>query len=154
MCVSFGHRDLIELLLVHDIRVPDTVTYCQTYLWQNLTLTTLLLDHGMSPDLPNWQQVRPLHHVAAAGNIEAAKLFLSYGANPLAIDEEYRSTPLGWAARCGQADFVHFLIERGASDQGLDLPPWAEALSWARRRGHREIEDILDRTTAGGEQHD
>jgi ankyrin repeat protein len=143
MCVMFGHRSMIELLLSRSVKVPDEVTFCQTYLWQNLTLTRLLLENGMSPNLPNWQQVRPLHHLAASGNIEGARVFLEFGADVEAVDEEYRSTPLAWAARCGHVDFVRFLIDRGAATETTDTPAWAAPLEWAKRRGHDKIIALL-----------
>jgi ankyrin repeat protein len=103
----------------------------------------------MDPDLPNWQQMRPLHHLAQHGDVETARLFLDFGADPSAIDEEYRSTPLGWAARCGQREFVRFLLQQeaeqgqGAGATEAPLPAWATAIEWARRRGHGEILALL-----------
>ncbi len=144
MCVMFGHREMIELLLSRSVKVPDEVTFCQTYLWQNLKLTRLLLENGMSPNLPNWQQVRPLHHLAASGNIEGARLFLEFGADMEAVDEEYRSTPLAWAARCGHVDFVRFLIERGAAVDPSETPGWAAPIEWAKRRGHEKLIALLN----------
>ena len=96
MAVVRGHETLVRLMLAHGLRVPAMVTNCQTYLWRTLPLARLLLEHGMAPNLPNWQQVTPLHHMATDGNVAAARLFLEFGADPNAIDEEYRSTPLGW----------------------------------------------------------
>lgn len=138
--------DMLRLLLARGLRLPKTVTSCQTYLWWHLELSELLLNNGMDPDLPNWQSIRPLHHHAAKGSIEAAILFLRYGADPRALDEEYRSTPLGWAARAGQLDFVKFLLDYDATLKHYDppeQPPWAHPLEWARKRGHREIENLL-----------
>ena len=45
----------------------------------------------MGPSLPNWQRVTPLHYIAAGGGIDKAKLFLEFGADANAIDEEYRT---------------------------------------------------------------
>ena len=149
-CVKAGHESLLRLLLARGLRVPKVVTGCQTYLWDSAKLARLLLEHGMDPNLPNWQQVRPLHHTAARGEIDKAELFLEFGADPDAIDEEYRSTPLGWAARCGQTPFVRFLLKtksRGNPKEGQSVPPapaWARPIEWARRRGHMEIVDLLD----------
>ena len=144
--VSNNDGDMLRLLLSRNLRLPPTVTSCQTYLWWHLELTELLLDHGMDPDLPNWQQIRPLHHQAAKGDVEAAKLFLRYGADPRLVDEEYRSTPLGWAARAGQLKFVKWLLDYDATLKSYDppeQPEWARPLAWARKRGHKEIENLL-----------
>ena len=143
-CVAAGHEGLLRLLLARGLQVPPVVTYCQTYLWRNLPLARLLLEHGMDPNLPNWQQIRPLHHMAGSGEIAAAELFLEFGADLDAVDEEFRSTPLGWAARRGQREFVRFLLaRRGQRAEPAAVPAWAQPHAWARRRGHQEVAALL-----------
>ena len=141
--MASGLDGLLRLLLARGLRVPPMVTYCQTYLWRSLPLARLLLEHGMDPDLPNWQQIRPLHHQAGRGDIAAARLFLEFGADPDAVDEEFRSTPLGWAARCGQREFVQFLLARRGPGEPATVPAWARTRAWAQRRGHHEIAALL-----------
>lgn len=145
MCVSEGHEWIIRMMLSRGLRVPSVVTICQTYLWRNLDLARLLLEHDMDPNLPNWQQVRPLHYMAAGGNIAAAKLFLEFGADPVARDEEYSATPLGWAAREGKEDFVRFWLDAvpGARAAEPSTPHWANAAAWARCRGHESVSRLL-----------
>ncbi len=142
-CVAAGHEGLLRLLLARGLRVPATVTYCQTYLWRSLPLARLLLEHGMDPNLPNWQQIRPLHHQAGSGDVDAARLFLEFGAELDAVDEEFRSTPLGWAARTGQREFVQFLLDQRGPREPPSVPAWARAPAWAQRRGHHEIAALL-----------
>ena len=149
MAVSAGHEALVRLMLARGLRVPASVTYCQTYLWRSPDLACLLLDHGMDPNLPNWQQVRPLHYMAEKGDIETARLFLGYGADPNAIDEEYRTTPLGWAARRGQAEFIRFALANGFDPALPATPAWSKPLAWARRRGHDEVTALLEGHDAG-----
>ena len=144
MAVAAGHEALVRLLLARGLRVPAVVTYCQSYLWSNLPLARLLLEHGMDPNLPSWQRITPLHHMAGKGQIDAAKLFLEFDADPDLIDEEYRSTPLGWAARRGRTDFVRFALE-----QGWD-PALGEPLAWARRRGHHEAAALIAQALGDG----
>ena len=143
MAVSAGHDALVGLMLARGLRVPASVTYCQTYLWGSLGLARLLLDHGMDPNLPNWQQVRPLHFMAENGDIDTARLFLRYGADPNAIGEEYR-TPLGWAARRGQTEFARFALANGFDPTLPEAPAWATPLAWAQRRGHGEVARLLE----------
>lgn len=146
MGVSNDDEDLVRLLLSRGKRVPANVTGCQTYLWQSLRLSELLLQHGMDPNLPNWQLMRPLHHMASKGNVEGAELFLRYGADPTLVDEEYRSTPLGWAARTGQERFVEFLLGHDSSLATISpehQPDWAAPPAWAKRRGYRSILQLL-----------
>ena len=143
MAVSAGHEALVRLMLARGLRVPASVTYCQTYLWRSRDLARMLLDHGMDPNLPNWQQVRPLHYMAEKGDVDTAKLFLAYGADPNAIDEEYRTTPLGWAARRGQVEFIRFALANGFDPMPRDVPTWASPLAWATRRGQDEAAGLL-----------
>ena len=143
-CVQAGHEALLRLLLARGLRVPPVVTYCQTYLWLSLPLARLLLEHGMDPDLPNWQQIRPLHHIAARGDVRSAELCPEFGADLDAVDEEFRSTPLGWAARCGQREFVRFLLaHRARRAEPTAVPAWAQPHAWAQRRGHAEVAALL-----------
>ena len=97
----------------------------------------------MDPNLPNWQQVRPLHFIAEKGEIDTARLFLRYGADPNAIDEEYRTTPLGWAAKRGQTEFVRFALASGFDPALPEAPGWATPLAWARRGDHGEVASLL-----------
>lgn len=143
-------ESLLRMLLAKGVRVPPVVTGCRTYLWHIPKFTRILLEHGMDPNLPNWQRVTPLHDMcdtprgkANENHIELAEMFLEFGADINARDEEYRSTPLAWAARCGLPDMVEFLLARGAKTNLPDDEPWATPLSWAEKRGHNNIADIL-----------
>jgi ankyrin repeat protein len=109
-------------------------------------ITELLFRHGMDPNRPNWLHITPLHQFAESGDVENAAVFLDHGAELNARDEEFCSTPLGWAARCGQTRMVEFLLRRSARPSAPDDPPhlaWATPLQWAIRRGHDEIVRLL-----------
>jgi len=69
-------------------------------------------------------------------------MFKEFGADLNAIDEEYRSTPLAWAARSNLTDMAQWLLDNGA-DPDLAAEPWAHPLHWAERRGHAEIVAML-----------
>jgi ankyrin repeat protein len=114
-------------------------------------MTRVLLEHGMDPDLPNWQRQTPLHalageplrHVSDANRLELIQMFLDFGADLHRRDEEYRSTPLAWAARCGRRDVVELLLARGAKVELQVDEPWSTPMAWARRRGNLEIAALL-----------
>lgn len=146
--VRNGDTQMVQLLLNREFKVPSEVTICQTYLWHDLKLAELLLHSGMDPNLPNWQRITPLHHMAGKGNIRAAELFLKFGANPLLVDVEYCTTPLGWAAREGRTEFVKFLLSydsnlKSSHTRGED-EKFITPVLWASRRDHQEIVDLLE----------
>jgi uncharacterized protein len=88
-----------------------------------------------------------LHDMAYTADERKAALLLDGGANVDAIDEEFQSTPLGFAARWGHHGMVTFLLERGA-DPTRAGAPWATPLSWARIRKHADVEAELRKAGA------
>jgi ankyrin repeat protein len=145
-----GKRKLLLRLLDAGIRVPPVLTACRGYLLENTEMFRILLDSGMNPDLPNWQRQTFLHELCRGGKrgqirrqLELAAILLDAGASISARDEEYGSTPLGWAARTNVPEMVEFLLGRGAPSNLPDDQPWATPLAWAERRGHAEVAEIL-----------
>jgi ankyrin repeat protein len=143
-------------LLDAGIRVPPVVTGCHSYLIENIEMLRILLASGMNPDLPNWQRQTFLHDLCSGRKrgqtpqdaIERARILLNAGASITARDEEYRSTPLAWAARTNMREMVEFLLAQGAPVNLPDDAPWATPLAWAERRGHAEVAGILRQFTA------
>ena len=153
MVVGDGRRDRLERLLAAGLRVPPVLTGCQGYLLTHTDMLRTLLEHGMSPDLMNWQH-QTLLHLACEGRdyrgrnqtrgaVERATILLDAGANISPRDDEYRSTPLAWAARTNALEMVEFLLARGAPTNLPDDEPWATPLAWAERRQYSEIVSIL-----------
>jgi len=151
---TLGKGDLVRRMLALGARVPAVVDGCRSYLWEDPALLGLLLDSGMSPDLPNWERVVPLHDLcwrdargrARERRIEIATIFLDHGAYIEARDEDTRSTPLAWAAANDLPDMVDLLLRRGAAVEPAG-DAWATPLAWATRRGHGGIVAML--TAAG-----
>jgi hypothetical protein len=148
---TLGKRDLVVRLLSVGARVPPMVTGCRSYLLEDPEILRLLLASGMDPDLPDWQRSTLLHELcgrdargrAKGRRVESATILLDAGATISARDEEYRSTPLAWAARNDLPDMVQLLLARGAPVALPDDEPWATPLSWAIRRGHSRIAGML-----------
>src|SRR5260221_9301154 len=130
---TLGKRELVVRLLDAGARVPPVLTACRSYLMSDPALLRLLLASGMNPDLPNWQLATPLHDLCGrdgrgrpqANRIDCAIILLDAGANISAKDEDYRSTPLAWAARNDLLDMVELLLGRGAPTRLPDDKPWA-----------------------------
>jgi ankyrin repeat protein len=135
-------REMVQLLIRYGARVPDVSKWGREYYFKHYEMAAFLLDNGMDPNHMTWHHVTLLHDMAQKGDIPKARLLLDHGADINAVDEEYRSTPLGFAARWGHRDMVAFLLERGA-DANKSGAPWATPLAWARKKGHSEIEAEL-----------
>jgi ankyrin repeat protein len=140
--MSADRPDLLTRLLGAGLRMPDVHTSCQGYLLNPDALRTLLA-HGMSPDQMNWQHQTLLHHASTRDTTECAAILLEAGATITARDDDYRSTPLAWAARANKPRMVEFLLSRGAPVNLPDDESWATPLAWAERRRHEQIVAIL-----------
>jgi ankyrin repeat protein len=140
--MSADRPDLLARLLGAGLRMPAVHTGCQTYLLNAAALETLLAN-GMSPDQMNWQHQTLLHHASTLESIECAAILLDAGATITARDDEYRSTPLAWAARTNRPQLVEFLLSRSAPVNLPDDEAWATPLAWAERRGHQEVASML-----------
>jgi ankyrin repeat protein len=143
--VTKGKRALLQRLFDLGAHVPPVLTGCQSYLLEHPDMLRTLLAHGMSPDLMNWQHQTLLHLACRGGDVERAAILLDAGASISARDDEYRSTPLAWAARTNAVPMVNFLLARGAPTQLPDDEPWATPLAWAERRQHAEVAALLRR---------
>jgi ankyrin repeat protein len=134
--------ELTRLLLRYGAKVPDVSQWARYYYFKHLEIARLLLENGMNPNHMNWHHTTLLHDMAHEGDVAKAGLLLDHGADINAVDEEYRSTPLGIAARWGNLEMVKFLLSRGA-DPNLSGAPWSKPLTWAHKKGHKEISLVL-----------
>ena len=137
-----NNQKMIELLMSYGAKVPTILKWTQAYYFERYDSAVFLMEKGMNPNTMSWHHVTILHDMAQKGNIKKAELLIKYGAEIDPVDEEYQSTPLGMAARWGQAEMVEYLISQGA-DPEKSGAPWSTPLVWARKKGHAEIENIL-----------
>jgi ankyrin repeat protein len=142
-----GNIPAIELLMRYGARVPDITKWGRYYYFKHTEIARVLLENGMNPNHMNWHHVTLLHDMAQDGDLDKARLLLDHGADINAIDEEYRSTPLGFAARWGHREMAAMLLQRGA-DPNRSGASWSTPLAWARKKGHSEIEADLLRAGA------
>ena len=144
-----GRHDIIAMLLRLGARVPPVSKWAPYYYFKHEATAAFLLEHGMDPNHMNWHRFTLLHHMAAEGELAKAKLLLAHGADIDVIDDEYRSTPLGVAARRGQSAMVELLLGSGAQPAAAGAS-WAVPLTWAERKGHIHVADMLRKA---GEEH-
>lgn len=139
---------LVELLMQYGATVPVMTKWCRFYYFETFASAEYLITHGMDANHHSWREVSLLHDMAHEGSIEKAALLLDNGANINAIDEDYRSTPLGFAARWGRTAMAAFLIERGADIHKAGATS-ATPLEWSRRNKHADVEKLLLAKGAG-----
>lgn len=137
-----NNRPMIDLLMSYGAKVPKVLKWTQFYYFERLDAATYMMEKGMDPNTMSWQHVTILHDMAQKGFIDKAELLIKYCADLNPIDEAYQSTPLGLAARWGNAEMVEFLLDQGA-DPDASGADWSTPLAWAQKKGHREIERIL-----------
>ncbi|HEU5459632.1 MAG TPA: ankyrin repeat domain-containing protein [Pyrinomonadaceae bacterium] len=144
LSVPANHGDLrmIKVLMDHGARVPDISKWGARYYFKHYDTAAFLLERGMNPNHMNWREFTLLHDMAHTGDVSKARLLIKYGADVNYVDDEYRSTPLGYAARWGHIAMVKLLVESGA-DPNKSGAPWSTPLAWARKKNHSEIERIL-----------
>lgn len=141
-----NHR-MIDLLMSYGAKVPDILKWTQFYYFERLDGAASIMEKGMNPNTKSWHNVTILHDMAQKGFIEKAALLIKHGADIDPVDDEYQSTPLGLAARWGQADMVKFLLEQGA-DLRKSGALWSKPLTWAIKKGHMGIADMLKKAGA------
>lgn len=137
-----GDFRMLELLMRFGARVPDMSKWAKEYYFKKYDSAVFLLEHGMNPNHMSWRHVTLLHDVTRKGELRKVQLLLDHGADINPIDEEYRSTPLGYAAHWGQQEMVALLLERGA-DPNKAGAAWATPLAWAQKKDHAEIAEVL-----------
>jgi ankyrin repeat protein len=142
-----NNRKMIDLLMNYGAKVPAILKWAQFYYFERMDGATYMMEKGMSPNTMSWHHVTLLHDMAQKGDIKKAELLIKYGADIGPVEEEYQSTPLGMAARWGQAEMVNYLLAKDA-DSNKAGAPWATPLEWARKKGHVEIEQILRKSGA------
>jgi len=136
------NRPLLELLMRFGAHVPALSKWGRFYYFVHDDIAAFLLDSGMSPRHMTWHHVTLLHDMAQHGDIAKARLLIDHGADIDAVDEEYRTTPLGMAARWGRRDMALFLLERGA-DPNKAGAAWSTPLAWAQKKGHGRLANDL-----------
>lgn len=142
-----NNRLMIDLLASYGAKVPYILKWSQFYYFEDNDGAAYIMEKGMNPNTMSWHHVTILHDMAQKGNLYKAELLIKYGADINPIDEEYKSTPLGMAARWGHLEMVQYLLKQGA-DPDKTGASWATPLAWAKKKGHIEIEEALTKARA------
>jgi hypothetical protein len=147
MPANRGNRPMLELLMAFGARVPDVTKWGAWYYFKRDDIAEFLITRGMNPNHMNVHHTTLLHDMAYTGDVKKATLLIEAGADIDAVDEEFRSTPLGVAARFGKREVFDLLLARGA-DPNKAGAVWATPVAWARSKGHPDVEERLRPTSA------
>ena len=140
------HR-MLEILMDHGARCPDISKWGARYYFKHYETAAFLLEKGMNPNHMNWREFTLLHDMAHVGDVSRARLLIQHGADVNYIDDEFRSTPLGYAARWGHVAIVKLLLESGADPNGSGAR-WSTPLAFAQKKNNVEVEKILREESA------
>ena len=106
----------------------------------NSTAVSQILDYDADIDVVGRDGMRPLHFAASSDGKIVCQL-LDAGAN-ITRRDNFRRTPLHWAADLGRADIVDILLAKGAPINARDHYG-RTPLQLAAGRGHKEAMDKL-----------
>ena len=138
-----NHHELMRLLMSYGATVPKLLKWAPAYYFERYDSAEFLMANGMDPNTKSWHGVSLLHDMAWKGRADRAKLLIDHGADINTIEDEYRSTPLGVAARFGNRELVEMLIDAGA-DNHLSGAEWSTPLSWAIAKGRDDIARLVE----------
>jgi len=138
-----NHREMMRLLMSFGASVPRILKWAPAYYFERYDQAEFLMENGMDPNTMSWHGVTLLHNAAWKGWVDRAKLLIDHGAELDPLEDEYRSTPLGYAARWGHLEMVQLLLNAGA-DKTRAGAEWSTPLMWATTKGHKDIARILE----------
>ena len=144
---KLGDPAAMELILRHqpDIlkRTPDPTAWWSHATPKDPEFARWLMRRGLDPNRRNWLGITLLHRCAAKGDIPMAEVCLEFGGDIDAVETEWSSTPLAWAAREGRQEIVSWLLSKGANSGLPEDEPWTHPVEWAKRRRHDAIVELL-----------
>lgn len=152
-----NNAELLELYLDSDPTIVERLqAACGIICPQSPRLVRMLLERGLTPNLPDWRGKTYLHDCAERLDVSNARLFLKAGADVNARDIQFKGTALASAARVmpESADLtplfeqkrermVKLLLKHGAVTSFPDDEPWATPIAWAQRNGLSSITAML-----------
>lgn len=110
-CLRLDRDEVQELFAKNPdfMQLPDPMFAAAAH--DRADAVALLLDLGVSPDVRDANNERPLHRAAASNARSVATLLLKRNAEIDPRDRRYHATPIGWASHFDHTDMVSFLSQ-------------------------------------------
>jgi len=145
-----GHSEIAKLLIRRGADVNLPKDWGRSALWNAVNgpnyddVVECLLEHGAKVDVPDGEKGRtPLHVAVRSGNLKAAELLISYGAEIDARDND-GATPLHCAVEGGNLDCIKLLISHSA-DVNVKNKQENTPLKWALEAEQEVVVGLLHR---------
>jgi ankyrin repeat protein len=118
IAAALGQVDEFRRLLPQARAKDRHLAFALAAQYGQVEIARLLLDTGEDPNRYNPEgghsHSTPLHHAAAAGNMELLKLLVERGARLDVRDVLWHATPAGWAKHNGKTDAEAYLLAEAA----------------------------------------
>jgi len=96
-CMRADLGAIAQLARLHPQYLHDAATLIQVAERDLIDVATLLLDLGMSPDVADHTNYRPLHAAAITDSVRVGALLVKRGAEIDPKETRFQGTPLSWA---------------------------------------------------------
>jgi uncharacterized protein len=109
LCLQMDRAQVQQLFIRHPefLQLPDPLFAAAKH--DRADVAAFVLDMGVSPDVRDANDERPLHCAAANNALAVAALLVARGAEVDPRDSRFHGTPLGWASFGDHARMVAFL---------------------------------------------
>lgn len=146
VAISFGHEDVVSLLLEWGAKTEKMGSYGETALGTAALrglddIAQLLLVHGTDPDSAKNLGKTALSQAAICGSLSMTRLLLDWGADPNAVSSN-GATALACAADNGRIQTAQLLLDRGAQVDKCGYPR-RTPLFKAVQRGNIKMAELL-----------
>ena len=108
-CMRLDRDTARALAQEHPEYLTNAAPFLQAAARDRVDIATLLLDLGMSPDVPDATNFRPLHAAATADAVGVGKLLIERGAQIDPAETRFDGVPLGWALHGNQPRMIAML---------------------------------------------
>ena len=108
-CLRLDRQEIESLLQRHPEYMQEPHAMFAAAAQNRADAIELLIDLGMSPDVRDANNERPLHRAAVNNALAAAQMLVDRGAEVDPVESRYHATPIGWAAYGDHEEMIRLL---------------------------------------------